>query len=146
MFGFPPATANAPTELSSSEDWRLLYGPERTWQLELGESHRDASLVWTEIERALGLLARADRLRPLIIDMRGRARLDQTSRWAMSSLLSTYEAHTTRLVLISDVDLVQLVRLQSLIGTNAPECGRRVLSMGEALQWVAISAPALKAS
>ena len=78
--------------------------------------------------------------------MRGRARLDQTSRWAMSSLLSTYEAHTTRLVLISDVDLVQLVRLQSLIGTNAPECGRRVLSMGEALQWVAISAPALKAS
>ena len=133
-----PRVSGARRELFSSEGWRLLTGPERIWQIELDADGggRDRSDLWSEIQRTLALLARADCVRPLVIDMRGCPRLEQDARWAMSTLISRYEEAGVRLALICEVDLVQVVRVQSLLGHCAPTLGRRVLSMGEAIAWV----------
>ena len=131
-----PRVAGVRRELFASDGWRLLTGPERSWQIELSGADRHPSEIWTEIERTVALLAKADRVRPLVIDMRGRPRLEPATRWAMAPLLTRYESAEVRVALISEVDLVQLARVHSLLGHHAPTRGRRCLSMAEALGWV----------
>jgi hypothetical protein len=134
-----PALRRAQT-LARGPGWQLCDSEGGSWTIRLHRNGDDSlagcSQTWSDMLQAVRNIAELTALRPLLIDLRGTARLAGGAAEVAASLFAEFERRSVRVCAVVGPDLIYAVRLHRVIGFSATLHGRCFLTEDEGLDWV----------
>lgn len=122
--------------LARGPGWQLGEGEAGSWVIRLDRDGDEPCATWTDMLQAIRNIAELTDLRPLLIDLRGAARLSGSTAELAAALFGELERRSLRVCAVVGPDLVHAARLHRLFGLHAPLHGRCFLTEDEGLDWV----------